>query len=394
MKRHIFILGVSVLLCAFCTSFAAQKITRVACVGDSITAGNGIKNKEMDTYPSVLQEMLGSKFEVKNFGSSGRTLLKKGDYPYWVDGNYKNAIKFNPDIVIIKLGTNDSKPQNWQYKDEFIPNMREMISSFKNLETNSKIYLCTPMYVSRPAWGITEEIVHTDVCDAVKKVAKLEKLKLIDLHTMFEGHSELLSDGVHPNEAGAMRMSGILYKVLTGKNPPKLEPIRGKKFNESGFARLDMPMRLDTLSVVYPKQANETKSWLWIANDFEKLTPEYKKLLEAGYQLMFWKTPTRSKRMHEALDWSNEFYFYGVERFGLSRKIAIDFSGKDANLALAFAEKYSDRFESILLRNPELDATLSFAKIVEGKIPVKVLPANSPAVKILKDAGVNVISGK
>ena len=98
--------------------------------------------------------------------------------------------------------------------------------------------------------------------------------------------------------------------------------------------------------------------------------------------------------MHEALDWSNEFYFYGVERFGLSRKIAIDFSGKDANLALAFAEKYSDRFESILLRNPELDATLSFAKIVEGKIPIKVLPANSPAVKILKDADVNVISGK
>lgn len=394
MKRRIFIFGVVALFAAFCNGFAAPKPTKIACVGDSITAGNGIKNKEMDTYPSVLQEMLGKKYKVENFGASGRTLLKKGDHPYWNDGNYKRALEFMPDIVILKLGTNDSKPQNWRHKDEFIADMREMVAAFKNLETKPKIYLCTPMYASRPAWGITEEVVHNEVVPAVKKVAKLEKLKLIDLHSMFEGQGDMLGDGIHPNEEGAMKMAGIFYKVLTNKNPPKLEAIRGRKSNEGGFARLDMPMRRDTLSIVYPKQSDENKSWVWIAEDFSKLNKERKKLLEGGIQLMFWKTPTTCRQMKEAVDWSVEFYFYGIERHKLFRNVDLDFSGRGANVALMLAEKISDRVASITLRDPELEEGLTLAKVVERKIPVYVLPKNSNAVKALKDLGVNVILGQ
>lgn len=91
----------------------------VACIGNSITYGSGIEERINNSYPAQLQQLLGDEYDVWNFGYSGRTLLKKGDYPYWDEVYLKAAKKLNPDIVIIKLGTNDTKPQNWQYAEEF-----------------------------------------------------------------------------------------------------------------------------------------------------------------------------------------------------------------------------------------------------------------------------------
>ena len=84
---------------------------KIACVGNSITFGSGIANREKNAYPQQLQAMLGMKYEVRNFGVSSRTLLKKGDHPYWETEAYNTALLFKPDIVYIKLGTNDSKLQ-------------------------------------------------------------------------------------------------------------------------------------------------------------------------------------------------------------------------------------------------------------------------------------------
>src|SRR4051812_11154381 len=95
-------------------ALAAEKI-KVACVGDSITAGAGVQDPGHNAYPVVLQRLLGDKYEVKNFGVSGTTLLKKGDSPYWNQKAFKAATAFAPDIVIIKLGTNDTKAQNWKH---------------------------------------------------------------------------------------------------------------------------------------------------------------------------------------------------------------------------------------------------------------------------------------
>ena len=53
---------------------------RVACVGNSVTYGYGLRNRDRDAYPVRLQEMLdeyygSGRFEVGNFGRSGATLL-------------------------------------------------------------------------------------------------------------------------------------------------------------------------------------------------------------------------------------------------------------------------------------------------------------------------------
>ena len=54
-------------------------VIRVACVGDSITFGSGIKNRDQNSYPAQLGAMLGEKYEVRNFGVGGATLLKNGE---------------------------------------------------------------------------------------------------------------------------------------------------------------------------------------------------------------------------------------------------------------------------------------------------------------------------
>ena len=122
-------------LTSWLRSFKAPRkdAVRVACIGNSITFGAGIKNRSRDSYPSVLARMLGDNYWVKNFGVSARTMLNKGDHPYMNEPAYKNALAFNPNIVVIKLGTNDSKSFNWKYKADFMKDAQNMINAFKGL---------------------------------------------------------------------------------------------------------------------------------------------------------------------------------------------------------------------------------------------------------------------
>src|SRR5690606_25963367 len=80
---------------------------KIACVGNSITYGSGIVDREHNAYPAQLRAMLGEGYEVRNFGVGGATLLNKGDKPYRKTEAYADALRFKPDIVFIKLGTND-----------------------------------------------------------------------------------------------------------------------------------------------------------------------------------------------------------------------------------------------------------------------------------------------
>ena len=69
--------------------------------------------------------MLGRGYEVRNFGFSARTMLMKGDHPYMKEQMFQDALKYNPDIVVIKLGTNDSKSFNWKYKADLPKDMSD-----------------------------------------------------------------------------------------------------------------------------------------------------------------------------------------------------------------------------------------------------------------------------
>lgn len=191
---------------------------RVACIGDSITQGAGAAAGK--SYPSQLQELLGDSWKVENFGVSGRTLLKKGDHPYWVEKAYQEALKSEPDVVIIMLGTNDTKPQNWKFESEFVADYTELVKSFQALATHPRVYVCRPCPVPEPGnYGINESNVKAEI-KRVDQLASDMRLGGIDMHDALVDRPQLLPDRVHPNTEGAGEMAKAAFKSLTGSPAP------------------------------------------------------------------------------------------------------------------------------------------------------------------------------
>lgn len=195
--------------------FTHAKVARVACVGDSITYGAGVKDRTRNCYPVQLELLLGGEdYEVRNFGVNGATMLKKGDKPYWKQKAFKAATEFKPHIVVIKLGTNDTKPKNWKHKGEFAADVTAMVDHFASLDTKPKIWLCKPVPAFPDRWGINDKCIREEVIPIVAKVAKEKNLPVIDLYTAFEGKAQFFPDKIHPNAAGAKMIAQIISKHL------------------------------------------------------------------------------------------------------------------------------------------------------------------------------------
>jgi lysophospholipase L1-like esterase len=198
---------------------AYKEPIRVACVGDSITQGAGAERGK--SYPSQLQALLGDKWKVGNFGVSGRTLLRKGDHPYWIEKAFQDAQAFKPNVVVIMLGTNDTKPQNWAHKDEFFTDYKDLVKTFQALESKPRIYICRPCPVPGAGnFGINEANLQIEI-PLIGKLAAEEKCGVIDMHAPLQSKPELLPDRVHPNTTGAGVMAETAYQAFTGKPAPQ-----------------------------------------------------------------------------------------------------------------------------------------------------------------------------
>lgn len=209
-------------------SIISQAQTRVACVGNSITENTALSND--DKYPAILQRLLGDEYEVRNYGLSARTLLKKGDHPYSKEDKYKEVLNWTPNIVIIKLGTNDGKANNWKHKADFEKDYIEFIDSFKNLPSNPQIFVCYPIPVVEDNFlPLSDTLVTREMMPMIKNVAKKTNSRIIDLHTPLVGKSDFVYDKVHPNEKGTRSMARIVAKAICPWRSfprPALHPLR------------------------------------------------------------------------------------------------------------------------------------------------------------------------
>jgi lysophospholipase L1-like esterase len=191
---------------------------KVACVGDSITAGGGAQPGF--SYPEQLGRLLGKDWEVLNCGNSGSTLLSEGNKPYIRQKEYADALASRPDLVIIMLGTNDTKPVNWEKKRGFKKDYQSLIQSFRALESKPRIYICRPVPVfANGNFGINEHNLEK-VLDLVDEIAREENTGLIDMHKALEKQDALFPDHVHPNNDGAGLMAAAAFQALTGKTQP------------------------------------------------------------------------------------------------------------------------------------------------------------------------------
>ncbi|HVB03348.1 MAG TPA: GDSL-type esterase/lipase family protein [Chitinophagaceae bacterium] len=187
---------------------------RLACIGDSITYGDRIEGREMNSYPSKLQGILGKDALVMNFGVNGCTLLKKGDLPYWEDKTMQLIWDFNPHIAVLMLGTNDAKARNWKYHDEFYGDYIAFIRYLKGIPARPLIWACFPVPAFGPMYDILPEVIRDQEIPLIRKASRAEQIKNINLYRALSGYPDLFPDLVHPNAAGAQRIAVKVYSAV------------------------------------------------------------------------------------------------------------------------------------------------------------------------------------
>lgn len=197
----------------------AQTPVRVACVGNSITYGAGIENRERDAYPAQLQRMLGEGYVVGNFGKSGATLLNKGHRPYIGQEEFQQALTFAGDVVVIHLGINDTDPRDWpNYRDYFVRDYLALIDSFRVVNPKARILVArmTPITYCHSRFESGTRDWHEQIQHAIERVAELAGAQLIDFHAPLYPYPFMLPDAVHPTAEGAGILAQTVCSAITG----------------------------------------------------------------------------------------------------------------------------------------------------------------------------------
>ena len=211
----------------------------IACVGNSITEGYGIWSEKK--YPDHLQEMLGNDYTVTNFGVSSMTFagatIKGGENrsSYWTTEKFKAALASSPDIVVIELGTNDSKyftdkciwegaeRYNYLYnqceKSQLYSDYEALIDTFAHLPMSPEIFATLQPYSNNCDWGIMDTAIVSQINPIIKETAVKKGVNIIDLHTLFQTPAWFLDDSVHPNATGAQELAKIVNKYITLAKP-------------------------------------------------------------------------------------------------------------------------------------------------------------------------------
>ena len=199
---------------------------KVACVGDSITYGHGVENWKKNNYPAQLQELLGEDYHVANFGSSGACVNPDGDQPYINRDVYQAGLDYDADILVFMLGTNDSKPENWNDLDAFMKDYMALLGSYLENGKNPKVYIgvCAEVYYTEendPSTGIAGYDIQPAIVDEIAEqlvlmpASNVYPFSVIDIHGLTEAHPEWFeADGVHPSADGAKAIAEAVADAI------------------------------------------------------------------------------------------------------------------------------------------------------------------------------------
>ena len=180
---------------------------RVACVGDSLT--------QSSVYPLKLWTQLGSNYRGRNFGVGSTTVSLDSETPYMNTSAFQNALEFQPEIVIIMLGTNDAQPSLHRYNASFVDDYLKLVDAFQRLSSEPEIWIVLPPPIFSDEGGkISPEYFKNTIIPLIEQVANETNLPLIDVHSALAGHSDYFPDGVHPDIEGGKLIADEIYKAL------------------------------------------------------------------------------------------------------------------------------------------------------------------------------------
>lgn len=193
---------------------------RIACIGDSITFGAGVMDtRKTDAWPILWQGFLGKSFQVLNYGVSGATLQAETNFPYRKIGFLRRLKAASPELIVLMLGTNDSKPYNWN-ELRFAREYRELITELLSLPTSPRLVLMVPPKAFPEektgiiAFDTSDDVIRDSIRPLVLSLGKRYNLPVIDLYAFTETHPEWFLDGVHPNREGNIAVAEHIFREL------------------------------------------------------------------------------------------------------------------------------------------------------------------------------------
>ena len=335
---------------------------KIACIGDSITYGYGVANRENNNYPQQLQNVLGDDYEVKNFGVSGNTLLKKGDHPYWNSDAYQEALAYAPDVVYIKLGSNDSKLQNRTYLDsDFENDYTSLIQSFKGKNKDARVVLLLPVpSFLNDSTSIWDPVIKEKVIPLTQKVAFNTKCEVIDLYQLFVGEPNLLPDAVHPSSLGATRIARRVYEdvVLNTEESKGIDPSKVQDQSQSnfhGFVQNDFKFKNSDCKIVEPKRVAKGKPWVLRARFFGHEPQTDIALLERGFHIAYCDVADLFGNPEAVTRWDNFYQF--MQENGFAKQVVLEGMSRGGLIIYNWAVKNPEKVACVYADAPVLDGT-------------------------------------
>ena len=335
----------------------AQKI-KVACVGNSITYGAYVINREKNNYPAQLQAYLGDKYEVKNFGVSATTALYKGLYPYVDTEKYRESLEYNPDIVIIKLGTNDANERNDAYRSTFPKDYRRLVDEYLNLPSHPQVILLTPVHCF--LLSNQDEVIKAEIIPVIEQTAYERNLDIVNLHNLFgdEWIEFLMPDKLHPSNIGAGMLAQKIYQYIAVekhdvdiiKNFP-LKPV--KEFNFHGYKGYEYDNNGVKYYIVKPHHTAKGNPWIWRARFWGHEPQVDIDLLEQGFHLTYCDVAELFGSPKAVERW-DEFYALAVKA-GLNQKAVLEGMSRGGLIIYNWAAKNPKKVACIYGDAPVMD---------------------------------------
>lgn len=334
-------------------------VIKIACIGASITHGATLAHPEQDAYPQQLGRLLGSHYQVTNYGVSSATLLRKGNFSYWNQPAYQEALQSDPGIVFIDLGGNDAKLVNRVHIAEFEKDYHDMIRSFAQLPSHPRIILLLPLPgFTKDTAQIWDPAIVGQIIPHIRQVAYDEGLEVLDMHSLFVDKEAWMADKIHPNLEGTTLIAQRLYTLIIQPRDTVFDlssrlpsPITFSSFY--GYACAGFTMNGRDCKVVRPKWAAPGHPWVWRARFWGHEPQTDIALLERGYHIVYCDVAELFGNGEAVSRW-DDFYRL-LHKAGLARKAVLEGMSRGGVYVFNWAAVNPDKVACVYADNPVLD---------------------------------------
>jgi lysophospholipase L1-like esterase/pimeloyl-ACP methyl ester carboxylesterase len=357
-KKLLFL--VSILLFEFFTnSIAAQTKVKIACIGNGVTFGIGVENREKNNFPQQLQYLLGTKYVVSNFANEGVPVLSSNKNGYQNTTAFKNSQDFLPDIVFVELGLNEIKARDSAALLNITNHLPSFIQSYTNLPSHPRVVILLPLpNFSRDSSLIDNVSIKNKIIPSIQKIAFEKKLELLDMYSLFIDREDLFLDKVYPSSLGATILAKRLFEMLqipSIKTTHLFNKIKEQKSISSfyGYTCADFIYKNRNCKIVAPKIVAIGQPWVWRARFWGHEPQTDIALLERGFHIVYMDVAEMYGNEASILLW-NQFYDY-MQRIGMSKKVVLEAMSRGGIYAYNWALRNSNKVAAVYADAPVLD---------------------------------------